>query len=112
MRSSYWVVVARYGTVREAHAAATQLNESGIPCQLVVDEPSETFSILPAGREWLSIEVPEEDFERAADLLSIPHFHTDDFSRDEKTAGNWRAWAFGGVFVAVVLLLRLLADQF
>lgn len=112
MRTSYWVVVARYATVREAHAAASQLSERGIPCQLVVEEPSETLNILPADREWLSIEVLEEDFERAADLLSIPHFHADDFSRDGQTVGNWRAWVFGGVFVAVVLLLRLLADQF
>ena len=64
------IVVASFNNRAEAELAKEQLEEAGIHSMVEADDGGGAMPILLAGSGGVKLEVNEQDFERAAEVLA------------------------------------------
>jgi hypothetical protein len=112
-----WLIIASYPDAREANYAADVLKAEGIPCHTIMDERGGFLFGGSKEEDWIYLEVREEDYEEAADLLQIDPPTIDEIEADfapERVPDSRktnRLMLWGGLFTGFILL-RLLAELF
>ncbi len=120
MKDERWITITSYSDIRDANADADLLKSQGIHCKTVLYEPEAVLFVEPMAHDWIFLEIYEEDFELAADVLDLEPYTVDDFERDE--VANYedakdemeehrsnRVLFWGGI-VSLVLLIKLLVE--
>ena len=109
-----WIILAKFNNLPEANECAEILKEEGIDCHTTFGEPGNALFIGEDKDAWIYLEVPEEDFEEAAEILELEPVHLedlDDFYENPKRETRRRdgLLLWGGIFGGIALL-RILAD--
>ena len=109
-----WIIISSYKKLIEANQDADTLKASGIDCHIILGEPEKAF-VFDDGDEWIYLEVQEEDYDDAAEILEL---ETSTFEKlEEGFEVNPRREAkrryglifWGGVF-SVIIVIKLIAD--
>ncbi len=110
-----WLIIAGFSNPREANLAAEELKAQGVDCHTVIGEGGEWMVEGPDTADWIFLEVKEEDYDLAIDILQIDPMTIEEVeasysfneNRERKRKGWFVFWT--GLFSCVVIL-RLLAE--
>lgn len=110
-----WLIIAGFSNPKEANYAAEELKSEGIDCHTIIGEGAEWMAQGVDSANWIYLEVKEEDYDDAVEILQIDPMTIEDFEAayansetiNRKRKGWLTFWA--GLFSGVVIL-RLLAE--
>ncbi|RMG22214.1 MAG: hypothetical protein D6730_16940 [Bacteroidetes bacterium] len=113
-----WIILTTYYDIRDANEDADKLNLAGIRCQVVTYDAGHALFPLEDEEQWIGLEVQEDDYEAAADLLDLrPHTVESIYEEvpvapnagAERRKRNRRLWIWSGIVLGAILL-RLMME--
>lgn len=110
-----WLIIAGFSNPKEANYAASELKSEGVDCHTIIGEGAEWMAGGADSADWIYLEVKEEDYDLAVEILQIDPMTIEEFEasyshhevRDQKKRGWFTFWA--GIFSGVIIL-RILAE--
>lgn len=120
MKDERWITISSYSDIRNANDDADLLKSQGVYCKTVLYEPQAVLFVVPGVQDWVFLEIYEEDFELAADILDLEPYTVDDFENadregnqlerdnmEEERSNNMLFW---GGLVSLVIIIKLLIE--
>lgn len=110
-----WLIIAGFSNPKEANYAADELKSEGVDCHTVIGEGSEWMAQGVDSSNWIYVEVKEEDYDLAVEILEIDPLTIEEFeasyTHSEENTHKKRNWftLWAGIFSGIIVL-RLLAE--